>query len=322
MFVSYSTLTELYRDTLDHVRLCGTSSHPRGRATVEVVGAHLHLSNARANILFSEERKLNYYFSVAEFLWILLGQSDVASITAFNSKIDQFSDDRVSFSGAYGPRVMEQLPYVVNTLQTDPDTRQAVMTIWRERPGPSKDVPCTISMQFFVRDKRVHAVTYMRSNDVWLGLPYDVFNFTMIQQYVAAAIGYDVGGYHHMVGSLHMYEENHADVVRVIDDRGPRLKNELHVGVYPITYPVPVGVRSLFNGIAHEGREGRLKDREFVLDVLDSIDRNVEHRGWRELMRVLATRWCPMPQLMKDPWDILLTDRFCVVKPKSDVSRS
>ena len=51
-------------------------------------------------------------------------------------------------------------------------------------------------------------MTTMRSNDIYLGFPYDVFVFTMIQRYVAGAIDMEVGPYHHHVGSMHLYDTN------------------------------------------------------------------------------------------------------------------
>jgi thymidylate synthase len=66
-------------------------------------------------------------------------------------------------------------------------------------------------MQFFVRERKLDAVVYMRSNDIYLGLPYDVFVFTMLQELFALELGLELGRYHHMVGSLHLYE---ADIVK------------------------------------------------------------------------------------------------------------
>jgi hypothetical protein len=51
-------------------------------------------------------------------------------------------------------------------------------------------------------------IATMRSNDLWLGLPYDVFAFTCIQQMVAAALGVGLGWYQHQAGSLHVYDRN------------------------------------------------------------------------------------------------------------------
>lgn len=46
----------------------------------------------------------------------------------------------------------------------------------------------------------------MRSNDVMLGMPYDIFLFTMLQEMAATTLKCEMGAYHHQVGSLHLYE--------------------------------------------------------------------------------------------------------------------
>jgi thymidylate synthase len=42
--------------------------------------------------------------------------------------------------------IKQQLDYVVEALVKDNDSRQAVLTIWRPSPAPSKDIPCTVSI--------------------------------------------------------------------------------------------------------------------------------------------------------------------------------
>lgn len=54
-------------------------------------------------------------------------------------------------------------------------------------------------------------LAHMRSNDAFLGLPHDVFAFTMIQEILARKLDVEVGEYTHMVGSLHLYEEDEED---------------------------------------------------------------------------------------------------------------
>jgi thymidylate synthase len=48
----------------------------------------------------------------------------------------------------------------------------------------------------------------MRSNDIILGLPYDVFIFTMLQEMMANKLSIELGKYHHLTGSLHLYEQH------------------------------------------------------------------------------------------------------------------
>jgi len=132
------------------------------------------------------ERKLNYRFMAAEAAWILSGSNRLSSLLPFCKAMATFSDDGTFMRGAYGPKVMDQLGYVVDCLIHDSHTRQAVLAIWRERPGASKDIPCTLTMQFLLRWNQLyhmpslHTIVNMRSSDVWLGLPYDLFTFSMI----------------------------------------------------------------------------------------------------------------------------------------------
>ena len=59
----------------------------------------------------------------------------------------------------------------------------------------------------------------MRSNDAYLGLPHDIFVFTMFQELVARCLGVDVGAYNHLVGHLHLYEE-HVEKARLYLSEG------------------------------------------------------------------------------------------------------
>ena len=67
-------------------------------------------------------------------------------------------------------------------------------------------------MQFLIRQDTIHAVVNMRSSDLWLGLPYDVFNFTMLAVVVAKELQVPyLGEIVYNVGSSHIYEDNAKD---------------------------------------------------------------------------------------------------------------
>jgi len=80
----------------------------------------------------------------------------------------------------------------------------------------SKDVPCTVSLHFMVRSGALELVVYMRSNDVWLGWPYDVVMFTVLQEAMATDLGLELGQYTHVDGSLHLYDTNREQVEALI----------------------------------------------------------------------------------------------------------
>ena len=202
------TFGQLYAELLGRLLYEGDTVETRGQLTRELVKVNLRLADPTQNILFHPSRNLNYRFMVAEWLWITFGREDVATITRYNSKIAEFSDDGQTFWGAYGPRFREQWNYVLAKLRADPSSRQALLTLWRPSPGTTRDVPCTVSWQFLIRRRRLHLLATMRSSDIWLGLPYDVFNFTMIQNLTAGVLGLRPGTFYLDLGSSHLYEHD------------------------------------------------------------------------------------------------------------------
>lgn len=200
------------------VQLCsqvikkGNTCFPRGRGTQEIINGTACFDMTRP-IITMVDRKLNYKFMAAEAYWILSGRNDVEFLSKHVSAMKNFSDDGVFLSGAYGPAVVDQLPYIVKTLTEDKESRQAVMTIWRPRPGPSKDIPCTISVQFLIRSNMLFTVYNMRSSDVWLGVPYDWFSFSCLSAYVALLLRKQyphlrLGTLSYNAGSCHMYDDD------------------------------------------------------------------------------------------------------------------
>jgi len=168
-------------------------------------------------IITIPERKLSYSFMFGEAAWMLEGRNDVESVSKYVDGVKRFSDDGVTFFGAYGPKIITQTSYIVDTLTKDKDSRQAVLNIWRENPRSSKDIPCTLSLQFFLReasdDLWLHTIATMRSNDAWLGTPYDTFNFSAISFYIAchlnkAGIKCKLGSLNIQAGSRHIYEND------------------------------------------------------------------------------------------------------------------
>jgi len=282
----------LYQVAINACLNYGDPVAPRGQPTHELLGPTFVLKDARKNLITIPDRRLNYAFSVAEWLWMLLGRRDVATIGYFNKNIAAFSDDGVTFAGAYGPAFRAQLDYVVDVLRRDHDTRQAVLTFWKPAPGPSKDVPCTVSIQFFIRDGRLHAHGYMRSNDVWLGFPYDLFNFTQLQAYVAACVGAEVGAYRHTVGSFHLYDRNRTDAVRVADSnlideaaRSPQLTT------------LPADFEAVFEQLAAD----TVLSRHLNPDALAS--------PWGTYASVLAYRTHRDPSRVRPPYAQLILDQ-------------
>lgn len=195
------------------LRKYGLRTSPRAVGTAELLGHQLVVEMTRP-VLTVAGRKLGYRFMCAEAAWMLSGDNRVATIAPYSRTIASFSDDGQTFFGAYGPKIQAQLAYVVNELREDPESRRAVINIWRENPRKTRDYPCHLSCQFLIRDHILYVIATMRSSDIWLGVPYDMFNFSML----GAAVALDVGGGLELgllintAGSRHLYDTNRDQV--------------------------------------------------------------------------------------------------------------
>lgn len=212
-----------WQGLIDNVLTYGLSIDPRNQATKELLGCKTVI-DMKFPVLTIKNRKLGYRFMLAEAAWIMSGDNRVKTIAPFSNAISNFSDDGILFFGAYGPKVRDQLGHVVNSLVEDQASRQAVLTIWRENPRKSKDIPCTISCQFIIRNGMVNTFMNMRSSDVWLGVPYDWFNFSMLSLGILAELNrsgrcnYDLGCLHFYAASQHIYEPEFHKVRQVLDE--------------------------------------------------------------------------------------------------------
>ena len=178
---------EVWIDILDDLMNNGRFVAPRGKMTRELPQRTIEV-DMRRPVLTVPARKLSYQFMAAEAYWILTGDDRVNTISPYNKNIANFSDNGETFFGAYGPKILDQLDYVVRKLVADPGSRQAGLTIWRENPPETKDVPCTVAIFFSVRGLELNCHVFMRSSDAWLGVPYDVFNFSMLSHMVCALV--------------------------------------------------------------------------------------------------------------------------------------
>lgn len=211
-----------WRMLLAAVMHCGRNTTITGSVnaaeTKELIGTSLHIRDLRSCVMSDPKRDLNYRFMIAEWLWIAAGHNDVETISRYNRQIANWSDDGQRFVGAYGPRLVQQWSYVLETLRQDKFSRQAVVSIWTPNPGKSKDIPCTINAQFFIRENALHSVWTMRSNDLWLGLPHDFFNFAQLTNGLAGELGIDTGGLTLNTGSSHVYSRNYEQVLAILND--------------------------------------------------------------------------------------------------------
>jgi len=206
----------------------------------EILGYQFKILNPRNRIPYVPGRDLSVHYMIAELLWYLSGNNSTEWISNYSAFWSKISDDGSTANSAYGARIFKphdriastikqdwtQWDYVINELKSDPDSRRAVIHIRSPQDSllAQLDVPCTLSLQFFLRNDKVHMVVSMRSSDVILGLAYDVSAFTIFQELLAVQLTKELGrsiglgSYTHLSASLHVYERHFKMVEKILNE--------------------------------------------------------------------------------------------------------
>lgn len=209
--IEVASMQDGYVDIVSNILRYGKPRSPRGIATRELVDTTIVFNSINNALPLGVGRNVNLKIAAVEALQLIGGFAEPELAFWATKNFKHYCEPDGTFWGAYGKRIGFQLVHVVHKLKHDPSTRQAMITLWDPELDnvPNKnDYPCTIAMNFAIIDNRLCMKTFMRSNDVWLGLTYDVFQFTQLQWCVALVLGIEPGSYTHIALSLHLYERD------------------------------------------------------------------------------------------------------------------
>lgn len=177
--------------------LNGVVSYPRGE---QVTGL--------TNVTFACDYGVTYrrkgdnpLIGFMEGLQCIAGNFDKQAIARVAPKANL---DLFGTKSAYGVRIATQVPDVIDLLNKDPDTRQAVLILAGRFEFLSTQ-PCTLSMQFLTSGKLMTMIVTMRSSDAVWGLPYDLIQFSMILKCIASCTKFVPSNIIINIGHAHVY---------------------------------------------------------------------------------------------------------------------
>src|SRR6185312_16137032 len=234
----------------------------------ELLGVSIEISKPRARLSRTETRG-KPFSSLGELLWYLSRDNKLAFIEPFVPAYRNESEDNVSVYGGYGPRLFgqrghDQVANVLSILSDRPTTRRAVIQIFNaeDLAAPHIEIPCTTTLQFFLREKKLEMIAIMRSNDAYKGLPHDVFCFTMIQELLARSLEAEIGTYRHFAGSMHLYSGDENDAMRLTEEG---LQSRIEMPPMPHGDPWPA-VGAVMNALERIRSHEQLDASTFGLD--------------------------------------------------------
>ena len=275
ILVRANNINEIQLRLLSILRDRGEFVNSRGLEVKEIYPVMLELTNVRNRVTSLSERNWNLIFALGEFSWHLSESNRLDFINYYSKNWTTVSEDgRTIAKSCYGKKIFNSDTWnkLIFELQEDNDTRRAVISLYddSELGLKSKDVSCTLSLQFILRNGMLDLITTMRSNDIIWGLPNDIFFFTMLQEMLSIELNVKLGNYYHQVNSLHIYKR-HYDLMQKI------LQNPVYID---FEMPKMNSIKEISNFI-------ELEKKIRNSDIIENV---IMENYWKDLINVLKLR--------------------------------
>jgi thymidylate synthase len=291
----------------------------RGGDTVELLHLVLHIEDPSQRWVASRTPAINPAFALVEVFWIASGRQDAALPNYWNPALPRFCGMGKEYHGAYGYRLrqhfgIDQLDRIYSVLATSPDSRQCVLQIWdsavdlphTDGTPASPDIPCNVLALPKIRRGKLEWMQIIRSNDLFLGMPHNIVQFSALQEMLSGWLGVSPGGYHQLSDSLHIYSRDLEAVRSSIPSLpGPRSTDSFALDRRTWDKVMPETVarlesltreslsRSEFKAIAFGRDMPAAYDNSVLVAAADSARR----RGWHDLAEDSIYR-CTNPALV------------------------
>ncbi len=211
-----------YLDLMRHVRESGVFKNDRtGTGTYSVFGYQMRYDLSEGFPLVTT-KKTFLKGIIHELLWFLSGSTNIKYLVDHDVHIwDEWADEHGELGPVYGSqwrswpgpdgKTIDQISRVVEDLKTNPDSRRHIVSAWNVAEVDEMALPpCHSLFQFYVADGRLSCQLYQRSADIFLGVPFNIASYALLNMMIAQVVDLQVGDFVHTLGDAHLYS-NHIE---------------------------------------------------------------------------------------------------------------
>lgn len=239
------TFSEVYEKAMDVLlNHPDYKTKPRGLDIHECLNVGLRIEDPAQNLFKYNDKSLTLPtgYVKKEMCLYLMATDDAKLFSKASGFWSNIKTKKGTINSAYGNLIFNsslkdgrsQFDWAFDSLKNDRDSRQSFMRFNNtcHQYDGNKDVPCTFIMSFHIRDNKLHATVYMRSNDIIKGTTYDIPSFILFQRLMLLRLrevypDLELGFYEHFANSLHLYSTDFELVEK-------RLQNQIVTNSYPM----------------------------------------------------------------------------------------
>ena len=211
-----------YLELMRYVRENGVYKDDRtGTGTYSVFGYQMRYDLSEGFPLVTT-KKTFLKGIIHELLWFLSGSTNIKYLVDHDVHIwDEWADEHGELGPVYGSqwrswpgpdgKTIDQISRVVEDLKTNPDSRRHIVSAWNVAEVDEMALPpCHSLFQFYVADGRLSCQLYQRSADIFLGVPFNIASYALLNMMIAQVVDLEVGDFVHTLGDAHLYS-NHIE---------------------------------------------------------------------------------------------------------------
>jgi thymidylate synthase len=192
-----------------------------------VAGIFFKLDNSKDDAFLLTTKHVAWKTAVKEMYWIYIMQSNkVKDLQDMNVHVwDEWIKEDGTIGPAYGAAInvptfgyKNQLEYVVETLKKDPNSRRVMINLWDvDKLHEMALTPCCYNIIFNILDGKLYMQLNIRSSDVALGLPFNIFQFQVLHKLIAHECKVEPADMIIMISNLHYYDRHEEKLLNQVD---------------------------------------------------------------------------------------------------------
>lgn len=244
---------QTYLKALQEILDRGVESSDRtGTGTISVFGMQCRYDLSKGFPLLTT-KKLHIRSILHELFWFLAGDTNIKYLKENGVSIwDEWADEEGNLGPVYGHQwrrfpalkssgeakdghplyfagAVDQVAELVENIKNTPDSRRLIVSAWNPADVPDMALPpCHTLWQVRILNNRLHLQLYQRSADMFLGVPFNIASYALLQHMLAHVTGYEVGDFVHTLGDAHIYS-NHMEQVQTQLARTPKSLPQLKI---------------------------------------------------------------------------------------------
>lgn len=154
--------------------------------------------------------------AMSQYAYDLLFGTDSDFVYTYHDRLFHYTCGAEDIPNDYRFDV-SQIDNIISKLTNDPTSRRAQAITWYpEDDMESNNPPCLQRIQFLVRDGKLNMDVNFRSNDCLSAMGQNMYALVFLQDYVATALGIEMGIYSHYITSAHFYPDRDAEEHKIL----------------------------------------------------------------------------------------------------------